>query len=126
MYRDILQKQAADIIMPDIPKVGGLSEARKIANLAEMYYAPFASHCVSSPIGMIGAGHVCASIPNFLVLEFHGLRSPGWNDLIVGDEPLIQNGYIKLPEKRGLGVELNEAVAPEHLHTRQSTSFFDD
>ena len=126
MYRDILQKQATDVIMPDIPKVGGLSEARKIANLAELYYVPFAPHCVSSPIGMIAACHVCASIPNFLVLEFHGLRSPHWNDLIVGDEPLIQHGYVTVPDKPGLGVELNEEVARKHLHTRMSTAFFDD
>ena len=51
-YRDLLEKQAVNIIMPDIPKCGGLSECRKIANMAEIYYIPFATHNVSSPIGV--------------------------------------------------------------------------
>ncbi|MBV9034494.1 MAG: mandelate racemase/muconate lactonizing enzyme family protein, partial [Acidobacteriaceae bacterium] len=66
-FRELLDKQAADIIMPDIQKVGGLSEARKVANLAQTYYVPFAPHCVVSPIGTMASAHVCASIPNFLV-----------------------------------------------------------
>ena len=125
-FRELLQKQAVDVIMPDVAHTGGLSEARKVANMAEVYYIPFAPHCVSSPIGMMAACHVCASVPNFLVLEFHGLRSPQWNDLIVGDKPLIQNGYITLPDKPGLGVELNDEVARRYVHTRMSTAYFDD
>lgn len=122
-YRDLLEKQAVGIIMPDLPKVGGLSEGRKIANMAELYYIPLAPHNVSSPVGTIAACHTCASIPNFLVLEFHGLNIKHWNDLIITDHPVIQEGYITLPDKPGLGVELNEEVAKEHLH--KNAEFFE-
>ena len=50
-FRELLQQQAADVIMPDVPKCGGLAESKKIANLAEIYYLPFAPHLVSTPLG---------------------------------------------------------------------------
>ena len=68
-YRELLDKNAVDIIQPDIQKTGGLSEGRKIANLAQTYYVPVAPHCVVSPIGMMSTAHMCATIPNFLCLR---------------------------------------------------------
>ncbi len=67
-FRELIEKQAVNIIMPDIPKCGGLSECRKIANLAESYYIPFAPHNNSSALSTVGDAHVCASVPNFLYL----------------------------------------------------------
>jgi L-alanine-DL-glutamate epimerase-like enolase superfamily enzyme len=81
-FRDLIEKQAVDIVMPDLPKCGGLSDGRKIANLAEMYYIPFAPHNVSSPIGTLASAHVCASVPNFLVLEWHWNERPYWSTII--------------------------------------------
>ena len=107
-FRDLLEKQAADIIMPDISKCGGLSECRKIANLAEIYYVPMAPHNNSGPLSTLADSHVCASIPNFLALEFHRFEDEHWNDVLVTDEPLIQDGHVVLNEKPGLGAELNE------------------
>ena len=107
-FRDLLEEQAVDIIMPDISKCGGLSECRKIANMAEIYYIPFAPHNNSSALSTVGDAHVCASVPNFLALEFHRYDDPTWNDVIVSEEPAIQQGHVVLSEKPGLGVELNE------------------
>jgi len=70
-FREILEKRAADIIMPDFQKCGGLLEARKIADMAHTYYVPVAPHAVTSPIGMMATAQVCAAIPNFLVSEWH-------------------------------------------------------
>ena len=70
--------------MPDIQKVGGLLEARKIADMAHAYYVPFAPHCVMSPIGTMASAHVCAAVPNFLVLEWH------WIDRLDAVEELGQ------------------------------------
>lgn len=123
-FRELITTQAADIIMPDIPKCGGLSEARKIAGLAELYYIPFAPHNVSSPVGTIAACHVCATIPNFLVLEWHAIDHPDWDDLVQHEGPIIRDGYIELSDRPGLGVELNDEVARRHLHTRMSESYF--
>ncbi len=107
-FRELIEKQAVDVIMPDLPKCGGLSEGRKIANHAETYYLPFAPHNVCGPLGTIASCHCCASIPNFLVLEWHWVDRPHWHELVLADPPLIQDGYIVLQEGPGLGVELNE------------------
>ena len=75
-FRELLEKRAADIIMPDMQKCGGLLESRKIADMAHTYYVPVAPHCVVSPIGYMASCHVCAAIPNFLVLEWHWISAP--------------------------------------------------
>jgi galactonate dehydratase len=110
-FREILEKRAADIIMPDFQKTGGLLEARKIADMAHAYYVPVAPHAVTSPIGMMATAHVCGVIPNFLVQEWHWIDSPDlWRNWVKEGE-IIQKGFITLPERPGLGVEMNEEGA---------------
>jgi galactonate dehydratase len=79
--------------------------------MAHTYYTPFAPHAVTSPIGMMSSAHLCATVPNFLALEWHWIDSPdlwkGW----VKEGEIIEKGYIHLPERPGLGVEMNEDVA---------------
>jgi len=113
--RPLITEQAVDVLQPDIPKMGGLLEAKKAADLADVYYIPVAAHNVCSPVGTVAACHTCASMRNFSVLEFHGQDVPWWQDLLVADRPLIQDGYITLPDGPGLGAVLNEDVARAHL-----------
>ena len=101
--------------MPDIPKCGGLSECRKIAEMADLYSIPFAPHNVSSPIGTMASAQVCATVPNFLVLEFHWFHRDYWSAITDGGE-IIENGRIKLTDRPGIGLELNEAVARQHQY----------
>jgi galactonate dehydratase len=115
-FRDLIEKQAVDIIMPDIPKCGGLSECRKIANLAEIYYIPFAPHNVASPIGTMASAHVCATVPNFLVLEFHWLHRDFWPTIVTAKRDIIVDGHIALDDSPGIGLELDEAVARAHQY----------
>jgi len=112
-FRDLIQQQAADIVSPDLAKAGGLLEGRKIADLADMYYINLAPHNIGSPIETIATCHVCAAVPNFLALEFHHLAHPFWNELTL-EGPLIQNGYITVPNAPGLGVTLNEEAVRRH------------
>ena len=121
-FKDLLEKQAVDIIMPDLPKCCGLSEGKKIANLADMYYIPLAPHNGCGPMGTVASCHCCAAIPNFLVLEWHWLERPHWHTLVLSDPPLIQDGYITMTDRPGLGVELNEEAAAQHL--RPGTRLF--
>lgn len=109
-FRDLVEQQAADIISPDLAKAGGLSEGRRIADLADTYYIPVAPHNICGPIGTIAASHVCAAIPNFHVLEFHHLDNEIWNSL-TAERDLIRQGRIQLPQTPGLGVQLDEEVA---------------
>lgn len=115
-FRDLIVNQAVDIIMPDIPKCGGLSECRKIANLAEIYYMPFAPHNVASPIGSMASAHVCASVPNFLVLEFHWLHRDYWTTITTDKQDIIKDGYITLSDRPGIGLELDETVARHYQY----------
>lgn len=123
-FRDLIEKHAVDIIMPDIPKCGGLSECRKIANMAEIYSMPFAPHNVSSPIGTMASAHVCATIPNFLILEFHWTQRDYWTSIISEDRDIIENGYITIPDTPGIGLTLNEEVAKQHQYP--GTTWFED
>jgi L-alanine-DL-glutamate epimerase-like enolase superfamily enzyme len=124
-FREALEKGALDIIAPDLQKVGGLLEGRRIADMADAHYVAVAPHCIASPVGTIASAHVAAAIPNFLALEWHGMSVPFWDDMVVGfDGPVIQEGYVKVPEGPGLGVELNEEMASEYA--RESEPFFDE
>ncbi len=110
-FARIFETKAADIIMPDIQKVGGLSEARKIANMAEAYYIPFAPHCVVSPVGTMASAHVCASVPNFLVCEWHWINHlETWRNWVKEGE-IIVKGHIAIPDRPGIGVEMNDESA---------------
>ena len=107
-FRDAFEKKACDIAMPDLQKCGGISEGQRIANLASLYYIPIAPHMVASPLGAMASCHCCASVPNFLCLEWHWIsRWDRWNELIE-EEPLIKDGYITVSDKPGIGVTLIE------------------
>lgn len=109
-FRELLEKRAADIIMPDIQKCGGLLEARKIADMAHVYNVPFAPHCVVSPIGYMASCHVCAAVPNFLVLEWHWItRLQRWKEFAREGE-IIEKGYVTVTDRPGIGVEMNDAA----------------
>ena len=119
-YQELIEMHAADIIAPDIPKMGGLLEAKKVADWADVYYIPIAPHNVSSPIGTVAAAHVCASMSNFLVMEYHAYDVKWWETLV--NEPVIQDGFIHLNDKPGHGLTLNEVVALAHL--KEGTTYF--
>ena len=108
-FRELLERGAVDVIEPDVPKCGGLAEAKKIANLAEMHYVPFAPHLVSTPVGTMATSHQCAAIPNFLVQEWHALEEREvWDSYVVapdGSGSIVKDGYITLPDTPGIGVE---------------------
>lgn len=114
-FRELFEKQAANIIMPDVQKTGGVLESKRIADLASTYYIPMAPHCVTSPIGTMASVHLCASLANFLILEYHMIDVPWWQDMVTTDDPIVQEGYIKVPETPGLGVELNEREVAKYL-----------
>jgi L-alanine-DL-glutamate epimerase-like enolase superfamily enzyme len=116
-FRDLIQEQACDMLHVDASGTGGLLEAKRIADLADLYYVPFAAHNITSPIGITATAHVCAAVRNFIVMElpYHADQVPWRWDLAISDEPLIQDNAFVLPDKPGLGVELNEEVVREHL-----------
>ena len=111
-HRRLLEDQAVDIVAPDMPKVGGMRETRKIADVANQYYVPVALHNVASPVGTVAGAHVAAAIPNALALEYHSYQLGWWEELV--EEDVIADGRIEIPEEPGLGVTLDLDVVAEH------------
>jgi gluconate/galactonate dehydratase len=112
-HRRLLEEQAVDIVAPDLPKVGGMRETRKIANIADLYYVPVAMHNVSSPVGTMASAHVGAAIPNSLAVEYHSYQLGWWEDLV--EEPVIEDGSIDVPETPGLGLTLDHDTIEAHM-----------
>jgi len=111
-FRPLLEAGGVDVISPDLQKTGGLLESRRIADLADAHAVAFAPHCIASPIGTMASAHVAAAVPNFLVLEWHGMSVPFWEALAAGrDRPVIEQGWIAVTDAPGIGVELDETVA---------------
>lgn len=108
-YTRLLEQAAVDIIMPDLQKCGGLGEGQRIANLANLYYTPFSPHMVGSFLGAMATAHVCATVPNFHILEWQTLSDtePKWKEIVTYDKPFIEKGFLVVSDKPGIGVELN-------------------
>jgi len=111
--RRLIQESAVDMLHPDMPKVGGMRETLKIAHLADMYYMPIGLHNVSSPFATVAAAHVGASIPNFIALEYHARDVDWWADMV--EEPIIEDGSIRVPEAPGIGVSLDIDTVADHM-----------
>lgn len=110
-FRELLERQACRIVEPDFPRSGGIGETKRIAQMAEMYYIPIAPHNVGGPLATAAAAHVCASVPNFLVLEFHADDVSWYDELFTGDVAEIRGGRVAVAGSAGLGVEIDETVA---------------
>jgi galactonate dehydratase len=106
----LLEIGAVDIIMPDLQKAGGLGEGQRIANLANLYYVPFAPHMVASFLGAMACAHVCASVPNFLIMEWQSYfhTDQMFKDIITYDGTWVEKSFVTVSEKPGIGVEINE------------------
>ena len=112
-HRRLLEEQAVDVIAPDLPKVGGMRETRKIADLADTYYVPVAMHNVSSPVATMASAHIGAAIPNSLAVEYHSYQLDWWSDLV--EETVIADGSIDVPEAPGLGLTLDLDAVEAHM-----------
>jgi L-alanine-DL-glutamate epimerase-like enolase superfamily enzyme len=115
-FRELIEKRAVDIIHPDLLTSGGMLETKKIADYAERYGIPTALHFAGSPIAFMAGIHLAASIPSFVSMENHAVDLPFWKGLVTGlDDPLMVDGYVKVPDKPGLGVDLNLEGIKENL-----------
>jgi galactonate dehydratase len=110
-FREVLEKQAAVILQPDLSHAGGILECKKIAAMAECYYSAVAPHCPLGPIALAACLQLDACIPNFLVQE-HVTLGEGYLK-----EPIqIIDGYIPLPTRPGLGIEIDEEALAGKLY----------
>ncbi len=113
MARPVLEAGAADILMPDITRCGGIGEMKRIATMAEAFNVPIAPHNPNGPISTIAAAHVMASIPNFFYQELMATDGP-WRNACL-DKPLpVRDGFYELDDTPGLGFDLVEEELERH------------
>lgn len=115
-FAALLRAGGAAILQPSLGRVGGLLEARKIAAMAEGFNAQVAPHLYAGPIAWAAGAQLAASIPNFLILETIGTGG-GFHAALVDRAWDWDDGHVRLPDRPGLGLELNEAVARAHPWT---------
>jgi gluconate/galactonate dehydratase len=115
-FQQLCAKQAIRVVAPDMTVVGGINEMRKVALMAEMQDILVAPHNITSPIGTMAAVHCCATLPNFVGLEFHAVGVPWWQDTVHHESNIIDGrGYIQVPDAPGIGVEPNHEVFRQHM-----------
>lgn len=112
-FREVLEKQAAQVIQPDLCHCGGLLEAKKIAAMAETYYVSVAPHNPLGPVANAAALHFALSTPNFLIQE-DMLTDVPWRWEVVESALRTEKGYWLPVDQPGLGVSVNEANAVRH------------
>lgn len=125
-FRKLLEIGGVDFVMPDLQKCGGLGEGQRIANLANLYYVPFSPHMVASFLGAMACAHVCASVPNFHLMEWQSYfhTNEMYRDIVIFDEEnWVKDSFIKVSEKPGIGVDLN--IEAMRKYTRGDIPFFE-
>jgi galactonate dehydratase len=112
-FKDYLQTGVAGVVMLDLSWCGGLTEARKIAAMADAWQLPIAPHDCTGPVVWAASTHLSLHAPNALIQESVRAFYSGWYKELVTELPVVKNGMISLNSKPGLGIEL----LPE-LHLR--------
>ncbi|MFH5182584.1 mandelate racemase/muconate lactonizing enzyme family protein [Paenibacillus sp. TAB 01] len=118
-FRPLIESGGVSVIHPDVLSTGGILETKKIGDMAQEHGVAMAIHMAESPIACLAAVHVAAATENFLALEFHSNDVDWWDDIMISKlpKPLLQNGFIAVPDAPGLGIEdLNDEVIAQHLH----------
>jgi L-alanine-DL-glutamate epimerase-like enolase superfamily enzyme len=115
-FIELCRTHAVDIVHPDLATSGGILETKKIGDAAQEFGVPMAMHFAGTPVSCMANVHCAAATENFLVLENHSVDVPWWSDLVDGiDKPVIDKGFITVPDGPGLGITLNEEVVKQHL-----------
>ena len=122
-FQVLCENHAVSKIHPDLATSGGILETHKIGDMAWEYGVPMAMHFAGTPVSCMANVHCAAATLNFLALENHSLDVPWWSDLVEGvEKPIVNHGWIAVPDKPGLGITLNEDVVKAHL--LPGTSYF--
>jgi L-alanine-DL-glutamate epimerase-like enolase superfamily enzyme len=123
-FEKLCSMHAVDKIHPDLATSGGILRTHKIGDMAFGYGVPMAMHFAGTPVSCMANVHCAAATRNFLALENHSLDVSWWGDLVNGiPKPIIQEGYIPVPDSPGLGVTLNDEVCKQHL--KPGTGYFE-
>ena len=108
--KDFLEARAVDILMFDICWCGGVSEAKKMCDMADAYHIPASPHTCGGPLLYVASAHLCTAIQNFSYMESNYWKYTHQFPYFINGVPVPVNGYVTAPEKPGLGVEIKEEL----------------
>ncbi len=115
-FAKLVNAKAVDMIHPDLASAGGILETKKIGDLAMEGGVPMAMHFAGTPVSFMANVHCAAATENFLCLEHHSLEVPWWEDMVTGiPKPIVKDGFAAVPERPGLGIEIDEEIIRQHL-----------
>jgi galactonate dehydratase len=114
-FNDYFRAGAVDIAQPDIVYIGGITEMKKVAALAETYQVTIAPHNTKGPVGIMAAAHVMAAIPNPLIQELVAPNRVPWRNDVLKDPLVIEDSCLVVPDRHGLGVEFDPEALKPHL-----------
>ncbi len=102
-YREFFEQKACQVVMYDLTWCGGVSEAKKISDMADTYFIPTSPHTCGGPLLYICSVHLCAAIPNFLIMESNYWKYTHQFPHFVRNVPVPEQGHVKPPELPGIG-----------------------
>ena len=115
-FKPLIDGRAVDMVHPDLATAGGILETKKIGDYAEQHGIAMAMHFAGTPVSFMANVHCAAATENFVALEHHSVDIDWWEDMVTGvEKPLHVDGFTRVPEGPGLGIELNLDVVKEHL-----------
>lgn len=116
-FKPLIDNRAVDLIHPDPGTSGGCLETKRIADYANEQNIPTVLHMAGSPVATIAAAHSACTMRNFVAMEVHAIDFlKWWEELVTGvSKPIVNQGFITVPDAPGLGLELNEEVVKQHL-----------
>lgn len=121
-FAEVIDTDAVDVVMVDAQWCGGVSQAKKIAAIAESRYLPITLHNCNSPLASIINAHIAVTLPNFISMEFMDPDVP-WRDEIITEPLRINQGRMELNDKPGWGVDIDEEMLAKYPYERGSSSY---
>jgi L-alanine-DL-glutamate epimerase-like enolase superfamily enzyme len=115
-FIELARTHAVDILQADVATAGGILETHKIGDAIQEHGVPMVIHMAMSPVACFASVHCAAATENFLVLEMHSVDRPTWGDIVDGVmKPILQKGFIPVPDGPGLGFTLNEEAIKKQI-----------
>ena len=121
-FAEVIDTDAVDVVMVDVQWCGGVSQAKKIAAIAESRYLPITLHNCNSPLASIINAHIAVTLPNFISMEFMDPDVP-WRDEIITEPLRVKEGRLELNDKPGWGVDINEEMLARYPYERGSSAY---
>jgi L-alanine-DL-glutamate epimerase-like enolase superfamily enzyme len=123
-YREFLEAKACDVVMYDLSWVGGISEARRISDMASAYFIPTSPHTCGGPLLYCCSCHVSSALPDFLIMESNYWKYTHQYPFFINNVPVPEEGFVRPPENPGIGAEIRpELFSDGHANIETIAEF---